>query len=300
MDKINICVCTYKRAQLLKKCLLSLYAMKTPSHCEVTISVIDNHDEQSAKIVVDELKASSTIPTHYFSELNRGIPFARNRAIIETQNLGANFLVFIDDDEWVRKDWLTHLYEYCISRGGYIIISGDVIPELPADVPLDIKPFLYKKNIHPTGKKLSSCATNNVIFPTAISKNLGLQFDVSRPFSGGEDTIFFSTAARNGIRIEKCTEAIVHEHIPNDRATLKWLLKRKFWVGTVNAWRKQQKGTKWLSIFVSSLAQLLWHSSLTIVLTLVRQRKKRNNSALKASRSAGEFCGLFGYRVDSY
>ena len=251
MDKVNICICTYKREQLLKKCLLSLYAMDIPAETTVTISVIDNHDQQSAKRVIEELASSSTLPTFYFSEASRGIPFARNRALMETHNIGAQFLVFIDDDEWVKQDWLTQLYGYCIAKGGYLVISGDVIPEFPADIPPDIKPLLHRKNKHPTGKKLSSCATNNVIFPIAIAQNLNLQFNERNPFSGGEDTIFFSTMARHGINIEKCTEALVYEYIPPSRATLTWLLKRKFWAGTINAWRKQQNNKMWLAIFAS-------------------------------------------------
>ncbi len=300
MDKINICICTYKRGALLKKCLTSLYETELPKDVSVSITVIDNDDKQSARIIVDELSATSPLPTHYFCESKRGIPCARNRAIMETQKIGANYLVFIDDDEWVTKDWLIHLYSYCIKKGGKVVVSGDVIPEIPAETPNEIKPFLYRENKHPTGTSLTSCATNNVLMPTSISKDLDLWFDESQPYSGGEDTIFFSTANRLGIRIEKCTEAIVKEHIPVERTKIKWLANRKFWVGTVNAWRKRQKGKLWINIFISSFTQLLWHSLLIPIMWLTRQKTKRNKAILKVSRAAGEVCGLFGYRIKSY
>jgi succinoglycan biosynthesis protein ExoM len=300
MHIVNICVCTYNRNELLEKCLLSLYAMEIPPDTQVSVTVIDNHERQLARKIVDELSATSTLQTYYVHETKRGIPHARNQAITESYALKADYLAFIDDDEWVATDWLSKLYGYCMQRGGELVVSGVVISELPANVPEAIAPLLTNSRRLTTGTALTACATNNVIFPLAITRQLGLQFDASNPQAGGEDTVFFTKMDLQGIAIEHCAEAIVYEHIPPARTKLKWLAKRKFWAGTINAWRKQQQGRWWLSILISSALQVIAYSLLLIVLSLAGQSLPRNKALMKVSRAAGELAGLFGYRVDSY
>lgn len=99
MDKINICVCTYKRKELLAKCLHSIYNMALPSDTEITLTVIDNDEQQSAKQVIDDFSTASSLPTYYVNERKHGIPHARNRALTESYALQADYLVFIDDDD---------------------------------------------------------------------------------------------------------------------------------------------------------------------------------------------------------
>ena len=300
MDKINICVCTYKRDKLLSTCLKSLYNVDIPAGSKVTLTVIDNHSERCAKTVIDRLSPIATIPTYYVNEPNRGIPHARNRAIKESLSLQAKYLIFLDDDEHAPKDWLKNLYQYCINKGGNLVVSGRVISKLPDNVSEDIAPLLCNKRHRPTGTSLTACATNNVIFPLALTQQLALKFDASNPQAGGEDTIFFSKMANEGVTIECCAEAILYEEISSDRATLKWLIQRKFWAGTINAWRKMQQGRWWPSIIISSSIQVLFYGLLSLLLFVAGFSLQRNRSLLKMSRSAGEICGLFGYRVNSY
>lgn len=274
--------------------------MDIPADTQVSVTVIDNHDEQLGRQLIDDLAGASSISTFYINETKRGIPHARNRALTESLSLQADYIAFIDDDEWVARDWLCQTYEYCLSRGGNLVVSGDVVAEIPANIPADIKPLLVHNKQRPTGTTLSACATNNVLFPTAIIQQFNLKFDDSNPLAGGEDTIFFSKIASHGVAIEKCAEAIVYESIPAERANLIWLSKRKFWAGTINAWRKRQQGRSWLSILVSSTAQLFTYSLVVVILTVTGQSLKRNKALLKASRCAGEICGLFGLRVNSY
>ena len=108
--------------------------MDIPTNTHITLTVIDNHDQQSAKTVVDELTPAATIPTHYVNEPKRGIPHARNRAMIESRAQHAKYLVFIDDDEWVAQDWLCKLHQYCHSKGGELVVSVQVISVLPANI----------------------------------------------------------------------------------------------------------------------------------------------------------------------
>ena len=53
--QISICVCTCRRPELLVGCLESLATMDLPGGVGVTVSVIDNDQQPSARALVDEM-----------------------------------------------------------------------------------------------------------------------------------------------------------------------------------------------------------------------------------------------------
>ena len=299
MPSINICVCTCKRDKLLVQCLESVGRVDVPADVNVTVTVIDNDDGRSAEQSVSSLTRQFPFPLLYVCEPRRGIPLARNRALDETYRLGSDFLAFIDDDEWVRTDWLRTLYEYAVAQGGRIIVSGEVIPELPDNTPPEIR-GVYKIRNRITGERVESCATNNVLVPVSMIREWGLRFDESNPLAGGTDTIFFHEAVARGAVILKCAEALVHEAIPASRANLKWLAKRKYRAGITEAWRKQRKGQFRTVILLTAGLRVAFAVIRSALMALVGNRQARNLYWLKACKSAGVFAGVFGVRGASY
>lgn len=299
MSTINICICTCQRVQLLNQCLDSIAECRRPANTLVSVMVIDNDASQSALSLVTDLAATFPIPLRYIAEPRRGIPCARNRAINETHRLGSDYLVFIDDDEWVQTDWLESLYGYCCKVGGDVVVAGCVISELPDNVPPHIR-AVYQKKKHTTGGQLSSCATNNVIIPMYVTRDLGLRFDESNPLAGGTDTIFFVEAVSRGVKIVRCAEALVHESVPLSRANLRWLSKRKYRAGITEAWRKRKKGRSKLRIVTS--ASILIGIELTKcgAVSLVGNKIARTRFWLKACKYAGVVAGTMGVTIDSY
>jgi len=299
MPRINICICTYQRPKLLTACLQSLESVVVPSGTEVTVMVIDNDQTGSAKDIVTGLTETFPFNIYYHCEGKRGIPCARNRAIEETHLLGSDYLVFIDDDEWVEPLWLDRLYSYCQSQGGNIVVSGGVISELPEGTPEHFC-HLFNRVQKPTGTLLNACATNNVLVPIYLTKELGLRFDESQPLAGGTDIIFFCEAAKAGVIIKKCAEALVHEPVPENRATLKWLSKRKFRGGFTKTWRRRQNGRSSLSIIYSAGRKLIIEIFLVCIMFLIGNTKERDKYWLGACNHLGMLSGIFGLRINSY
>ncbi len=299
MKTINICVCTYQREKSLAYCLDRLTKITIPDNTSLSISVIDNDPKRSAMQQVQDFSPPFSLPVYYFHEENRGIPYARNRAIIESLNLNADFLVFIDDDEWPEPDWLVNMYRYYQSHKRPVIISGHVISDLPENTPQDIQLLFNKKN-RATGTHLTSCATNNVLIPLSIIKDSGVRFDENNPLAGGTDTIFFYTLSRLGYEIFKCSEARVHEIIPENRLSLKWMAKRKYRAGITAAWRKKQAGRLGILIVLSALLQICLGACKVIGFSLVGNKFKRNETWLTLYRSAGIISGCYGVQVSSY
>ena len=299
MIRINICICTYNREKLLLTCLESLAKVLIPPDTEITVTVIDNARARTAEKVVNTFIKKAPFQVYYHCENKRGIPCARNRAIEETHSLGSDYFVFIDDDEWAQPDWLEKLYTYCQSQGGDVIVSGSVISELPQETPEHIL-GLFNKKRQVTGTRLTSCATNNVLIPVGVTKVSGLRFDEKDSLAGGTDTIFFYMAVKAGAVIFKCAEALVHETIPPNRVTLKWLSKRKFRAGITVAWRKIQDGRSRLSIVFSSVFTIILELLRCSFMVIIGNRLKRNKSWLKVCRSLGIMSGILGITVASY
>ncbi len=298
MSKINICICTYERPKLLSNCLKSLADIIVPSGTEVTVTVIDNDQMRSAETFVTGLIETFPFNIYYHCESKRGIPCARNRAVAETHRLGSDYLVFIDDDEWVEPLWLDILYAYCQNQGGNIVVSGNVISDLPKEIPKHIRSFLNRKQ-KLTGTQLDRCATNNVLIPIHVTKTLGLRFDESNPLEGGTDMKFFCEATKVGVVIIRCAEALVHETVPESRISLWWLSKRHFRKGITVAWREKQESH--LSIIIFSTSKRLIIDSFTAgIMLLLGKKHKRNKRWLKVCRSFGILSGVLGLTVDSY
>ncbi|WP_370239613.1 glycosyltransferase family 2 protein [Neptunomonas phycophila] len=299
MHIVNICICTYMREQMLSDCLQSLVAVNVPDKVTVTVSVIDNDASGSSEGCVSRAAEALPFTVRYMQETKRGIPCARNRAIEESIQHGADFIVFIDDDEIVTADWLVNLYNYNVQKGGRAVVHGKVSQRLPDNLPPSIQ-GLYKGGKRFSGEALSACATDNVLIPIHLVTELELRFDESNPLAGGTDTIFFTQATSKGVEIFQCNEALVYETIPKQRATLKWLAKRKYRAGITDAWRKSQRGRSKTSIVMSASFHVVSSALKMLMMALLMRGLARNQSFLKMCRYAGVFMGVFGARVDSY
>ena len=105
---IGVCVCTYKRPELLRRLLTELAGQETGGLFTYSVVVVDNDRLRSAEAVVQDFAASSTLSVTYDVEPLQNICLARNRAIA---NAAGDFIVFIDDDEFPEKQWLLMLYQ---------------------------------------------------------------------------------------------------------------------------------------------------------------------------------------------
>jgi len=108
--------------------------------------VIDNDQTRSDEALVSELSETFPSTLYYHCEGKRGIPCARNRAVEEIHRLSSDYLVFIDDDEWVEPHWSDTLYSYCQEQGGDVVVSGNVSFDLPGKSPEHIQRILTENN----------------------------------------------------------------------------------------------------------------------------------------------------------
>ncbi len=56
MKKLIICICTYKRNESLKKCLMSLEELKNPKKINIIILVVDNTKKYQSYNLIKKIK----------------------------------------------------------------------------------------------------------------------------------------------------------------------------------------------------------------------------------------------------
>jgi len=230
LPTVTLCVLTYHRpvgvAQVLEGLGRLTFAGPPP---ELRIVIVDNDPDAGSRQAVTDAAESIPWAVSYHVEPQRGITYARNRALSEIGD--SDWVGFIDDDEIPCPDWLDRLFrvqhEYSAD-----VVTGPVIAEFPADTPRWIVAGEFFNQIrHTTGTRLPYCFTNNVIFRTRILRELGLEFDHRFALMGGEDRDFFQRIALAGYQIIWADDACVCETVPESRTRARWLLQRSYRLG---------------------------------------------------------------------
>lgn len=230
---ISVCICTFKRVDLLDKLLKELDCQVTEGLFTYSIIVADNDFSQSARKLVSEFAARSSIPITYCIETQRNIALARNKSL---KSATGEYIAIIDDDEYPSPDWLCNLFKTCIASGADGVL-GPVVPyfeKTPPDWVVKGR-FFEKMPAIKTGSRigLRDTRTSNVILKRKILDGLDTPFRAEFG-TGGEDLDFFQrTMARECVFVW-CNEAVVYEAVPATRCTRKYLLRRALH-GGINA-----------------------------------------------------------------
>jgi len=221
---ISVCICTYRRPELLAKLLNALKDQDSGGLFTYSVVVVDNDHMGSAREIVHGLMRRSSISIGYHIEPEQNIALARNRAVA---NADGKFIAFIDDDEVPSKTWLMNLYKACdeFCADG---VLGPVVPSYEGDPPeWVVRGKFYERPSHRTGEVLNwtNTRTGNVLLKRAMFSGEENMF--RREFgSGGEDRDFFRRMIATGLRFVWCAEAPVYEAVTAERCTRSFMLRR--------------------------------------------------------------------------
>ena len=103
--EVAVCVITYRRPEGLKRLLESLNALTFQAQAlDLRVVVVENDETGLAQRVCNDVRSTLRWPLEYHVEPQRGIPFARNKAVAVAKQT-ADFIAFIDDDEVPDAGW---------------------------------------------------------------------------------------------------------------------------------------------------------------------------------------------------
>jgi len=231
IEHISVCVCTYKRPQLLKRLLDALRDQESGGLFSYSIVVVDNDRSRSAEDVVGEFGASSGIPTKYCVEPQQNIAMARNRAI---ENAAGDLIAFIDDDEFPIKRWLLTLFE-ALHKFGVDGVLGPVKPHFDDEPPQwVVKGKFYDRPSYPTGFVIDwrKGRTGNVLLKRQLFDPSTQVF--SPEFRTGEDQDLFRILIAKGHVFILCHEAMSFEVVPRARWNYSFMLRRALLQGAAS------------------------------------------------------------------
>lgn len=237
--KIALCICTYKRPQLLERLLNSLHDIQLGllEQDAVRILIVDNFPDGQARAVCK--RAARTLPFRldFVEEAQKGIASARNRAVDEALRREVEFVAFLDDDDLPHPDWLLRLIEK--QKETQADIVGSVFPPV---VNPDWPGWLARSPLFDKRKQKSQTkygAPSDIgIGSTLISSKLlermkgeGSVFSAEFGKIGCEDADFFARAGRSGAVICQTNRAIVVRDYEEQRLTVLGLLRDSYRIG---------------------------------------------------------------------
>lgn len=297
-ETVAICVATWQRPGLLAQCLAAIDRLALPEDYAFILIVADNDSDQSARAIVAEFSNRARLATRYVCEPERGLASVRNRLLEAALAEAADFICFIDDDEFPQPDWLVkHLG--AIKQYQAEVVTGPVV-RLYGDDPAAETPV---KGKYRSGQTPRRVGTGNVLFKSRLVKEQGLWFDRRYNFIGSEDQDFFERSARHGNRHVWVAEAVVFETVPAERQTWKYLVYRHFTDGISNVvkYRAGHGGLYCWCYFMLKGAGKLLNGLIQLTLAgLLLNRERAKKGLAKIASLTGYVSGLLNIIVERY
>jgi succinoglycan biosynthesis protein ExoM len=229
--RIDICICTFRRGHIATT-IASLTHLQISSDWQVHVIVADNDDTPSAKEKVQLAAQTLPFPLTYIHAPAGNISIARNACLNASD---ARFLIFIDDDELASPQWLMELINTAQKEQSAAVL-GPVNAQYPHGTPAWIK----TGDFHSTcpvwvNGEIKTGGSGNLLLDRAAPQFVNLRFRIELGRTGGEDTVFLSTLYERGGKIAYAENALLTEPVPINRASLKWLMQRRFRSGQTHA-----------------------------------------------------------------
>lgn len=235
---VAICVATYRRPEGLRKLLDSLNILTfTGTVPRITVVVVDN--DAWSRLIAADVRVG--YPCIYRIEPHRGLAAVRN-ACLDAAPSDADFVAFIDDDEWAAPEWLDALLAMQRETDADIV-QGVVLPDYPRKPPRWMRSGRYHE-VGPfeNGQALGHGASGNVLIRRSAIAETGARFHADFNATGGEDVDFFHHLLQRGSRIIAASNAVAYEDVPHERMTLAWILRRRFRTGHTLGMIAQRQG----------------------------------------------------------
>ncbi|NJN86751.1 MAG: glycosyltransferase family 2 protein [Leptolyngbyaceae cyanobacterium SL_7_1] len=300
---VTICVITYQRPEGLKRLMHGLNQLtfdRIPQP-QIRVALVDNDATGSVGDFCEQWRSSFQWHLDWVTESQRGISYARNRAIA-TADPSSDFIAFIDDDEVPDPTWLEELL-LVQSTYNADVVHGRVVPHFQDKVPAwVVKGKFFEPRRYPTGHSLEAAYTNNALVRATLLRQQDKVFDERFALTGGEDSYFFRTLRHQGHRLVWADEAVVCEWIPPSRTTMKWILLRAYrGCLSYTLWEKETL----VSVKVRTVAVLkaIAQIALGLVLllpSLVLERHILMRALLNIYKGAGRLSALIGVTYQEY
>jgi glycosyltransferase involved in cell wall biosynthesis len=300
---VCLCVPTFRRPEGLRNLLAHIARLTCPGRLEVVVVENDAEVRAGAEIVA-AAAPGFPLPLTCVVEPRRGQTYAYNRAFAIACHAAPrpDYVAVLDDDEYPAANWLIEIVRVALEFN-VDIVGGPVFPVFDSPDHWLAKSGLYAPPPYATGRVPMIYGSGNMLIKCSVLEQyLDEPFRHAFAFTGGSDEEFFWRCRRDGRSFAWADAAHVFETTPQSRTTVRYLLRRRFRVGTgatrverqfsgtaAGAAKRWFKGLGLLSIGILSLPLAAFGGRRGIVRSLIR-----------AAQGAGRIAAEFGILYEEY
>lgn len=263
-------------------------------------------DGETIEVIIADDSKKGRVP-HLVATLD--LPFAVTILDVAADNVAVarnacleaskgDWLLFVDDDEIVEPDWLeAHLSaarEFAADA-----VFGPVYPLYPPETPawfVAANPLYQNAMWTQDGRVLHTGRTGNTLVRREAIGTLRFDPDYGR--SGGEDSDFFARLDASGRRMVATTRARVHELVPLERTTVRFVLRRAVRSGQIYArLRRKGQGLTSALVFATDALAKIAIAALAGGLLWPFDRARALRLLLRAASNVGKLREIGGLRL---
>jgi len=302
--KVVIGIPTFKRPEGLTLLLESIADQVVDF--ELVVLVADNDGVNGFGVNVVKLLNLSGYPFVLLgiSVIERGISQVRNALMNEAfDNLQADFIAMVDDDEWVEPQWISALINTHYQTNADIV-GGNVIPDFEIPPPDWLKELdIYYQRDEGVSRIVPFISgTTNVLLSRSLRvKNPTELFDTFYSLVGGGDYEYFTRLKNKGMVFAYSKEAKSHEIFGASRLTKEWAIERAYRIGAGNIRILLKNKPGLIKIILEVLKSLMAIAlSLLYMIFKFRVAHKKMKARLLLSRQLGKISAVFGKQSKVY
>lgn len=297
MIKIAVCICTRNRQEGLVKLLGSIENMERPPETDIRIIIVENDIKNYSESLVRAFASESKFPIEYYLEPRQGIVYARNRSVKEAGN--CDFCCFTDDDQVVSSDWISELLK-CQLEFDADGVAGPTKPCFVKKVPLYLEEF-YQPDSYQYGTIVQTGFTGCLLLRKRNLEQIEGPFDLRLNLSGGEDTFLTRQITDLGGTIRFNPNAVAYEFIPENRASLRFVINRTFMKSNTRLYVNGIMGKDFNKLeLLPRLVMRFTYGLIIIIPYFIFSKRERFKGLMKIVNAAGGFAYIFGKRSRFY
>lgn len=287
---------------LLKSLIISILKCNIDKSLieSVNIIVVDNDIDRSAEEIENELSGSmkDIYKLNYYNYPLKGLSNVRNELINKALLFNPDFIIFIDDDEYVSADWLNELVRVIVRNNGDMAI-GPVVSVFDIKISRYLS-WWFRRPEYEDNTRVRYIRTGNLIINVQSLLKYNIRFDNRFNSTGSEDTYFGVQMIKKGATVFWAANATTYEVVPASRISLKWLIKRKYRAATTVIFiRKLEKDYK--GILRKTLGSFFYIiSGIGALIMLMFPVTKKYWGLIKLSEGIGGLAGLFNFKYYEY
>lgn len=300
--RVCIAIPTFRRPEMLGRLLDGIAKIVVPASAVLEVLVMDNDRVPSAHDRVAYRRQLFPFKLSYAHVIEAGLCAVRNYALERTR-WEFDFVAMIDDDEVPQEQWLSELLRVQDWTQADVVI-GPVPRLIPRDAPRWLRAgHFFDLPAYRDGEYMKDGYSGNCLLSVSSVERLGVRFDPSFNFAGGEDLFFFREMQRRGAKLAFAARAIAEESMSGERLTASYILQLNFRRGnTLSLCDRRLCGSVWTSAIralkASGCIARGWAT--LIPYALVRGRAGALTALCDVARGFGALTGLAGHKYCMY